>query len=86
MQPVVFCADCMWSKLDKDSAWKLNCHNPDVNRKDEWALSAPTGRAHGSECNTERKKVWFAPCGRQGKLFEGRAGQTNPHVPESRKE
>lgn len=34
MQPVVFCTDCVWSKLDKDSTWKLNCHNPDVNRKD----------------------------------------------------
>jgi len=85
MKPVIFCADCWWSQPDDYSKWKLNCHHPEVNRKDAWSLSAPEGRTHGAECNAERKKVWFAACGRQGKLFEGRTWQITPYAPEPRK-
>lgn len=49
----------------------LSCTNPKVNAKDSWALASKHEYA-GTECNSERKRTWFAPCGRKGKLWESK--------------
>ena len=69
-KPVVFCRDCKFSATDPNGAWQLRCHNPEVNRKDGWALGcAETFR--GVECVTERRdNGWFSVCGMKGKQYE----------------
>ena len=70
MKPVVFCNNCKFAEPDPSSTWQLRCHNPEVNRKDSWALGSGTvGR--GTDCHTERGKTgWFAICGIKGKRYE----------------
>jgi hypothetical protein len=64
-----FCKDCAHSEPVVDSEWNLQCFHPVVNSKDPWALSA-SPRYKGTSCREERQSVWFAPCGRKGKLWE----------------
>jgi len=68
--PVVFCRDCKHSKPEPNSTWNLRCHHPEVNRKDEWALSSTDISGRGTDCRGERAGGWFAVCGRKGKLYE----------------
>lgn len=60
--------DCRHSMPEPCSAWNLRCMNPEVNRRDPWALAATDPR--GSCARDEREKKWFAPCGMKGKLWE----------------
>lgn len=70
-KPVVFCRDCLFSEPDKSSSWQLRCHNPEVNRKDSWALSASEISSRGTDCHGERMKTsWFAMCGMKGKRYQ----------------
>jgi hypothetical protein len=65
-----FCRDCQYSKPEERSEWNLRCHHPNVNCKDEWALTSV--KNDGSSAVDERKIKWFATCGREGKLYEPR--------------
>ena len=65
----VFCRDCRFSEPERDASWNLKCKNPIVNARDEWALASSAGGA-GTSCKDERRVIWFAACGRKGKLWE----------------
>ncbi len=69
---VKFCKDCRHSAPEERSEWNLVCRQPDVNRKDYWALSASSAEmsGRGTGCSTERGKKWFAACGIKGKKWE----------------
>ncbi len=65
---VKLCRECRHSMPEPGSEWNLHCVNPEVNKRDHWALSSID--PHGSNARDERKKKWFAPCGMKGKLWE----------------
>lgn len=63
-----FCRDCKWSMPKPKSEWDLRCMHPATNADDAWALADTTIR--GSDARAERARGWFAPCGKQGRLWE----------------
>jgi len=63
------CKDCKHSKPDDDSKWRLRCHNPIVNGKDPWALASASSGG-GSDCVTERERMWPAKCGMRGAQWQ----------------
>jgi hypothetical protein len=69
---VRLCRDCRHSKADTSSPWQLNCYHPKVNAKDPWALAG--AELHGSSARAEREsnryKLWLAPCGTRGALWD----------------
>ena len=65
------CMDCKYAEPEPRSTWNNRCHHPKVVASDAWALANNhEGQPYGSECRSERKKIWFAPCGAKGKLWE----------------
>jgi len=68
MTKVKLCRECTHSIKQTHSSWKLNCQNPEVNRRDAYALAYADFT--GSDCIDERRKTWWAACGQQGKLWE----------------
>ena len=62
------CKECKYSAPDKNSSWQLQCHNPKVNAKDSWALA--NCKTNGSNCQSERDRNWFSPCGQRGAQWE----------------
>ena len=46
----------------------LRCMNPEVNKRDPWALAG--SKAHGSNARDEREKKWIGVCGMKGALWE----------------
>jgi hypothetical protein len=50
------------------SEWNLRCMNPEVNKRDPWALAG--SKAHGSNARDEREKKWIGVCGMKGALWE----------------
>ena len=62
------CKDCKHSKPDKNSAWNLRCHNPQVNAHDPWTLGGISGS--GTDCAGERMRWWPAVCGMRGAQWE----------------
>lgn len=75
MNEVKLCRDCIHSMPEPGSEWLLRCMNPEVNRKDPYALAG--GKPNGSCAFTERQKrsdVLYraVACGIEGKLFESK--------------
>ena len=69
------CNTCKHSTPEVNFEWNNRCHHPLVIAKDSWALASnevggKNGR--GVNCREERERVWFAPCGQKGKLWEER--------------
>jgi hypothetical protein len=69
-----FCADCKWSRNEKDSEHFIRCFHPKVNAKDPYSLGAGKGIKHGVCCREERTPHWLYPdaCGIKGKLWEAK--------------
>ena len=71
MKFVKLCVECKWSKPEKGFEHNLRCLNPNVNRKDAWALSGTNYQ--GSSAYSERNKIGiFSQCGMSGKLWESK--------------
>lgn len=67
---VKFCRDCKWSRPEAERPWALRCMNPEVNRRDAWALSTG-GESYGTDTSTERSLNWLIGiCGMRGALWE----------------
>ena len=65
---VKLCRDCRHSMPEPGSEWNLRCMNPEVNKRDPWALAG--SKAHGSNARDEREKKWIGVCGMKGALWE----------------
>ena len=63
------CRECKYAVLFEDRAWDLKCNNVYVNANDSWALASGQATA-GTDCRSERERIWFAPCGKKGKRWE----------------
>ena len=72
MEQPKLCIDCVYSIKDKSSDWVLRCIMPQVVKKDSWALSAASGKGHGTSCRDQREKTWPAPCGMRGAMWTPR--------------
>ena len=63
-----FCHTCRWS--DSDSVpGTLKCTNEEVRGTYSYTLGAPEHRSVAI-CWIERSKIFFAPCGKRGKLWK----------------
>lgn len=72
MSQVKLCRDCRWHDSNERDRVSLRCINPEVNRKDEYALSSNKD-FQGTSCTSERgRHGWFAACGMKGKQWEPR--------------
>ncbi len=67
---VKLCRECKHSMPEPGSEWILRCMHPVVNSRDPWALAG--SKPHGSDARTERGRIWAAPCGMRGALWEAK--------------
>jgi hypothetical protein len=70
------CLDCKHAKPERPNSWNNRCFHPEVVAADAWALANNhEGQPYGVSCRDERqKKLWFAPCGMKGRLWERKEG------------
>lgn len=68
MPKVKLCRECAYGFKEDHRSWKMTCKNPEVNRRDEYALAYAD--SHGTDTIDERRKTsWWAACGQRGKQW-----------------